>query len=238
MPVSQSLLGAVLVQPPADAWRGISDHLWSEFSAPLPATAADAEVVRRDRALTELDNVLSGAAWDLWPHFDGAVPKASQGLLDFWNQAHGGKAVLILDGLSLREAPWVLAQAQGRGYKVHRAEVRGSEMPAESGYGLAGFSRPCVGSATLPGVLKGLNPFGVFCRGVDSGSGLICSLVPSGHDSAGLPGPGGGVKLLSDMVTAPYQVSLCSQAGTLRTSRPFDTSIAVVEAVVKMGSED
>jgi hypothetical protein len=82
--------------------------------------------------LAELDNVLSGSAWDLWAHFESAVPKASRGVIDFWSSTTGGKAVLILDGLSLREAPWLLEQAKSRGYTLHRSEVRGAELPGET----------------------------------------------------------------------------------------------------------
>jgi hypothetical protein len=117
---------------PPDAWRNISDHLWAEFSAPLAASGADAEVVKRDRALTELDNVLSGLAWDLWLHFDGVVPTTSEAILDFWTGTGGGKAVLLLDGLSLRETPWLIHQAQARGYTLHRAVPYGTELPAET----------------------------------------------------------------------------------------------------------
>lgn len=132
MPISPNLLSAVVGQAPDAAWRSIADHMWAEFSAPLPSAGAEAEVVKRDRGLTELDNVLSGSAWDLWSHFESSVPKASQAIQDFWTSNHGGKAVLILDGLSLRETPWILEQAQSRGYKVHRAEWRGVELPAET----------------------------------------------------------------------------------------------------------
>ena len=33
----------------------------------------------RDRGLEELDNVLSGSAWDLWPHFEASVQKRARG---------------------------------------------------------------------------------------------------------------------------------------------------------------
>ena len=132
MPISQDLLQSVMNCPPQDAWTKITEHVWTEFSAPIPSAVADAEVVRRDRDLTELDNVLSGAAWSLWRHFESAVPQASQSLIEFWNAIHGGKAILILDGLSLRETPWILEQAIKRGYKTHRAVARGSELPPET----------------------------------------------------------------------------------------------------------
>lgn len=132
MPLTPDILNAVGGQPPAAAWAVIADHLRTAFLAPIPASGADNEVVKRDRALAELDNVLSGSAWDLWPYFETAIPKASRGVIDFWTGTTGGKAVLILDGLSLREAPWLIEQAQARGYKLHRTEVRGAELPGET----------------------------------------------------------------------------------------------------------
>ena len=88
--------------------------------------------LKRDRGLTELDNVLSGSAWDLWQSFESSVPKASQAIVDFWTKTQGGRAVLILDGLSLRESPWLLEEAGRRGYKLQEAGVRGAELPAET----------------------------------------------------------------------------------------------------------
>jgi hypothetical protein len=132
MSMTADLLNAVTSLPPEKAWATIMDHLWSQFSASLPMAAADAEVVKRDRDLTELDNVVSGSAWDLWTHFEQAVPRTSQAVIEFWNCTQGGKAVLILDGLSLRECPWLLEQAAARGYKTHEAAVRGAELPPET----------------------------------------------------------------------------------------------------------
>ena len=58
--------------------------------------------------------------------------RASQAIIDFWNGTHGGKAVLILDGLSLRECPWLLEQAAARGYKLQEVGARGTELPPET----------------------------------------------------------------------------------------------------------
>jgi hypothetical protein len=132
MPVGQQLLESVTATSPQQAWTEIADHLWSVFSAPIPKAGIDAEVVRRDRDLTELDNVLSCSAWDLWEEFDSSVPKVSQSIIDFWTSTNGGKAVLILDGLSLREVPWLLDQADKRGRKMHQATVRATELPCET----------------------------------------------------------------------------------------------------------
>ena len=98
MPLAPELLIATTCQPAKEAWAVIRDHLWKQFSPSL-AAAADTEVVKRDRGLAELDNIISGAAWDIWNDFDSVVPKASQMVVDFWTRIQGGKAVLILDGM-------------------------------------------------------------------------------------------------------------------------------------------
>ena len=132
MPITADILNTIVAQPTAAAWANVITHLRNEFFAPFPESGAESELVKRDRAVAELDNILSGSAWDLWAHFENAVPGASRGIVEFWTATTGGKAVLILDGLSLREAPWLLEQAKVRGYKLHRSEIRGSELPGET----------------------------------------------------------------------------------------------------------
>ena len=109
-------------------YRESLDH----FSAPLASAGAETEIVNRDVGLTELDNVLSGSAWDLWTHFEQVVPKASRAIIDFWNRTQGGKAVLILDGLSLRECPWLSGASRCPGYKLQQGGSRIAELPAET----------------------------------------------------------------------------------------------------------
>jgi hypothetical protein len=89
-------------------------------------------MVRRDKEIEGLDLVLSSSAWDLWNHFEGCAPKTSAALVDFWNAAPGSKAVLILDAMSLREAPWLLQEAPKRGFKIHRAVASGSALPSDT----------------------------------------------------------------------------------------------------------
>src|SRR5208337_3834824 len=76
--------------------------------------------------------LLSSAAWELWHEFESSVPHTSQSAIDFWNNATAGKAVLILDGLSLRESPWLLQEAERRGYQIQQAGVRGAEIPSDT----------------------------------------------------------------------------------------------------------
>jgi hypothetical protein len=130
--LATALFDTVLNGSAPQAWEAISNSLWQTFSAPIRSTQAEAEVVRRDRAITELENTLAAAGWDLWNEFDTCVPKASASLIDFWKRVSGGKAVLILDGASLREVPWLLKQATDRGFQIHAAGPRGSELPCET----------------------------------------------------------------------------------------------------------
>lgn len=129
---TSDLLESLTSSPAEKAWSDIADHLWQTFTAPMAPAVADAEVVSRDRSITELENTLSGSCWELWEQFDSVVPKASSGIVEFWNRIQGGKAVLILDGISLREAPWLLEQSEQRGYTIHTAAPRATELPCET----------------------------------------------------------------------------------------------------------
>jgi hypothetical protein len=126
-------LSKVTSSPSTQAWFEIVDFTWNLFSYELPpGEAADADVIRRDEQLAHLEAVLSGSAWDLWADFETAVPKASEGLSQFWSAKPNGKAILILDGLSLRESPWLLEGAEQRGFHIHQKACRASELPAET----------------------------------------------------------------------------------------------------------
>jgi len=117
---------------PADAWAAILDHAWSICSPPITNGKAEAEVARRDRAIGDTDLYLATAGWDLWAHFESSVLRTSEALVQWWNDQAGGRAVLILDALSLREAPWLLAGAEQRGYTVHTSKPTCAELPADT----------------------------------------------------------------------------------------------------------
>lgn len=122
----------VLTAEPKAAWAGIFQELWDIFSAPLTAENAVHEVVERERRAAQLELLLSGSAWELWHGFENAVPRTSQAIIEFWQSQTAGKAVLILDALSLREAPWLLQEAKRRGYTIHSASACGSELPSDT----------------------------------------------------------------------------------------------------------
>ena len=136
MTAMQMLLSDVVTQSPAHAWKKIQEFLWDVFAAPLPVKA-EKEIVRRDRALTDLDNLLAGAAWNLWNDLPTVIKQGSDGVAEFWSigsHAIGphGKAVLILDSLSLRELPFLLQEAERRKYRIHQAGSWIAEFPGET----------------------------------------------------------------------------------------------------------
>ncbi len=125
-------LDLVLTAPPEEAWRIIFEKLWEIFSAPLTFQHAEQEVINRERTVSELELLLSSSAWELWHEFEASVPHTAQSVIDFWKSTADGKAVLILDGLSLRESPWLLQEAKRRGYLIRQAGVRGTELPSDT----------------------------------------------------------------------------------------------------------
>jgi hypothetical protein len=130
--LTAELLQSVTLGSPQQAWSDITAHLWQVFSAPINNGVADSEVVKRDRSISELENTISGSCWELWNSFEASVPKASASLVEFWNRIQGGKAILILDGVSLRELPWLMTQAKERGFTLHDACARAAELPCET----------------------------------------------------------------------------------------------------------
>lgn len=132
MAIDGALLTQLNASSPAVAWEALVSHALTICSKPLTAKGSASEVTRRDREVGALDLFLSTCGWDLWPHFDKSVPRTSDRLIAWWKQPHSAKAVLILDGLSLRELPWLLQGAQARGYTVHAGDATASELPGET----------------------------------------------------------------------------------------------------------
>lgn len=108
-------------QSPEDAWAEIFSSLHAlSRSNSSPVALHDATVIP-DRLLTE-------AAWELWEAFPMHAEKTS-GNLKGW-AVGSGKAVLILDALSLRELPILMGAAEERGIQPIQVKVTGSECPS------------------------------------------------------------------------------------------------------------
>jgi hypothetical protein len=116
----------------ADAWSVIIRQAIEISSRPLAAGNAPGEVVKRDREIGELDLFLSSSGWDLWQGFGASVERTSDRLIRWWAEPFTAKAVLILDGLSLRELPWLLQGAKERGFTLHEVSANASELPGET----------------------------------------------------------------------------------------------------------
>ncbi len=129
MSLSVPLLRTLTAGAPADAWAAILGHAWQICSQPLKPTSAAGEVTRRDREIGTLDFFLTTAGWDLWPAFETSVERTSDALAEWWLARTGGRAVFILDALSLREVPWLVQGAAERGYTIHKTKVTAAELP-------------------------------------------------------------------------------------------------------------
>lgn len=125
-------LHSILTRSTRDAWQTIFEMLWGILSVPLATEEAERIITEREHKVAELELLLSGSAWELWNDFETSAPRTAKALVDFWNSTASGKAILILDALSLRESPWLLQEAGRRGYQIHQAEARGSEIPSDT----------------------------------------------------------------------------------------------------------
>ncbi len=132
MALTASVLNALAQGSSSDAWRVIIDYALQIASKPLAAGNAPSEVVRRDREIGELDLFLASSGWDLWQTFGESVERTSERLVRWWAEPFSAKAVLILDGLSLRELPWLLQGAKERGFTAHEVSANASELPGET----------------------------------------------------------------------------------------------------------
>ncbi|MBI4330981.1 MAG: hypothetical protein HY673_06855 [Chloroflexi bacterium] len=111
---------------PADAWKCVFERLEEiSVSCGSPVDLHN-QTVAPDRLLAE-------TAWDLWACYpDAACRTSSQ--LEEWCSAPSsiGRAVLVLDALSLREMPWLLAGARARNIPPTDVRVTGAESPSDT----------------------------------------------------------------------------------------------------------
>ena len=108
-------------QSPQDAWAEI-------FSALQSLSRSSSSPVALHHATVIPDRLLTKAAWELWEAFPMHAEKTS-GNLKGW-AVGSGKAVLILDALSLRELPILMGAAEARGIQPVQVKVTGSECPS------------------------------------------------------------------------------------------------------------
>ena len=132
MTLPHSLLRDLSKAAPEEAWVALSAFALGIFWPEIDQGKATSELSRRDREVASADFYLSTAGWDLWRDFDSATTHTADRLANWWSEPHAKKAVLILDGLSLRELPFLLGSASERGFMVHTVEATTSELPGET----------------------------------------------------------------------------------------------------------
>ncbi|MFN3297948.1 hypothetical protein [Caldimonas sp.] len=132
MGLDVNLLKSLTKASAAEAWRVLIDSAVEIASKPLAAGNAPSEVVKRDREIGALDHFLATSGWDLWSSFGDVVERTSDRLVRWWKEPYSAKAVLILDGLSLRELPWLLQGAKEHGFALHEVGANASELPGET----------------------------------------------------------------------------------------------------------
>jgi hypothetical protein len=77
------------------------------------------------------DRLLSEAAWELWTSFPDCATRTSTALKEWYaGTGASGRAVLIMDALSLRELPFLLRGAKLHGLQTTKVMVTGSECPS------------------------------------------------------------------------------------------------------------
>lgn len=133
MALPLNLFRVIVKDSSRDAWKHIFKHVWEICSKPLPAKNPASEVTKRDREIAAIDLFLASAGWDLWTSFEASNEHTADALASWWDSKGNGKAVLILDALSLREVPWIIHGANERGYEVGTAKPTAAELPADTG---------------------------------------------------------------------------------------------------------
>jgi len=132
MGLDANVLQSLTTEPADKAWWLIINSAVEIASKPLSAGNASSEIIKRDREIGAFDHFLATSGWDLWGSFPDAVERTSDRLARWWAEPYSAKAVLILDGLSLRELPWLLQGAKERGFSLHEVSAYASELPGKT----------------------------------------------------------------------------------------------------------
>lgn len=132
MTLSRDLVRELSVHDAKEAWSELGTFALDIFRPEIEPLRATSEVLQRDRNVASADLYLSTAGWDLWRDFDTATVHTADRLAEWWSLPHAKKAILILDGLSLRELPFLLTGASAHGFKVEGVEATTSELPGET----------------------------------------------------------------------------------------------------------
>jgi len=138
--------------------------VWADiFSALLEIVLKPTFMVAPYDAIFEPDRLLAEAAWELWEVYPEQALKTSD-MLKAWTSQGIGKAVLIVDALSLREMPLILAAAKKRNITPSQVKITGAESPTTTDQFVASLGAPLRAALAHDGKPKGFALFGGNCR--------------------------------------------------------------------------
>ena len=109
-----------------------SESAWQNIFGALQelAQTTTSPVALHDQTVIP-DRLLSEAAWQLWHEYPSVAVRTSEELKRWCCKTSStGKAVLILDALSLRELPSLIAGAKSHGIDPASIRITGSECPS------------------------------------------------------------------------------------------------------------
>ena len=134
---------------PSDAWESIFHRVLDTARTTMSPVDLHNETKVPDRLIAE-------SAWELWEAYPSAAPLTSRELQSWWFRHSGaaGKAVLIIDALSLRELPAILAAAEARGIQPLDVKATGAEAPSTTNQfaeALGAGTRANLGNNSPPG---------------------------------------------------------------------------------------
>lgn len=106
------------------------------------------------------DRLLAESAWELWTAYQSEAPKIADALKRWCSEpSPTGRAVLVLDALSLRELPLLLGGAENRGIKPIDVRVTGSEVPSDTDQFARALGASSRSSLSNNGAPSGFVPF-------------------------------------------------------------------------------
>lgn len=112
---------------------GSPQTIWSAIFTKLQDVAENGSLNDLHHHVRDADRLLAESAWDLWQTYLEAAPRTSTALQAWWQQpSAAGRAILILDALSLRELPALLAGAATRHIEPTQVRVTGAEVPSDT----------------------------------------------------------------------------------------------------------
>jgi hypothetical protein len=132
MTLSSGFINLITSSDSSNAWQTVVAETLRICRQPLDVTIAAREVISRDRTIGVIDNLISSTAWELWNDFSQSVESNSGSLVQWWKKDADAKAILILDGLSLRELPLIIQGAEKHGLIIRETKAYASEIPAET----------------------------------------------------------------------------------------------------------